>query len=318
MDLRSYETKYLINQGLNHLRNPFIRGMVEHNAYSLGDTLTPIGIAFYVVPLVNAITRIGSQEEKMLLFKSMLDWEAYNLVPSTKRGCSGQTETIVEQAIRTCTNVKSRQTRVQDNAVNMLEAIIADEGLLEHKILIFQLDSSLGITPELRGLIANKFMAKYQRPVLMLSLTPYEEGMMWAGSARGYEKSKLTDFRQFCRDSGLTIACEGHPNAFGFSINQDKMEQFIEWSDEALKDIEFSPSYKVDFIYQSSTINPQDILDIGSMKTLWGQNINEALIAVENVHVTKEMVTLMSRDHIIKHTTIKSGCWVFRIRHLQR
>ena len=32
------------------------------------------------------------------------------------------------------------------------------------------------------------------------------------------------------------------------------------------------------------------------MKGLWGQNVNEALVAIERVNVTKDMVTLMSRD----------------------
>jgi len=38
------------------------------------------------------------------------------------------------------------------------------------------------------------------------------------------------------------------------------------------------------------------------MKTLWGQNIDEAYVAVERLNVTKEMVTLMSRD---KSPTLK-------------
>lgn len=81
----------------------------------------------------------------------MLEWEAYNLIPSTKRGCKGQTETIVEQAIRTCVNVKNRQTKAQDEAIEKLEALIAAGRLLDHKILIFQLDPSYGIAPEIRG-----------------------------------------------------------------------------------------------------------------------------------------------------------------------
>lgn len=205
MDLRSYETKYLVNQGIAHLRNPFIKGMAEHNAYSIGKQLTPIGVAFYIVPLVNAITRMGTQDEKELLFRSMLNWEAFNLVPSTKRGCKGQTETIVEQAVRTCVNVKNRQTRAQDTAVETLEELIAAGGLLEHKILMFTLDDSFSIPAEIRGLIANKFMAKYQRPVLMLSVTTHEGKPAFMGSARGYEKSSLTDFRSFCRSSGLVF-----------------------------------------------------------------------------------------------------------------
>lgn len=296
MDLRSFETRYLVSQGIKHLRNPFIKGMAEHNAYSIGNELTPIGVAFYIVPLINAVMRVGSQTEKLLLFRSMLDWEAYNLVPSTKRGSSGQTETIIEQAVRTCTNVKNRQTRTQDAAVEALESMIEKYDLLQHKILIFKLQSEFNIDPTLRGLIANKFMAKYQRPVLMLTLTTYEGKPAWMGSARGYERSKLKDFKKFCHDSGFFFLSEGHPNAWGAGIYDEDIDNFITWSDEVLKNITFSPSYKVDFIYQASTINPQDIFDIGSMKSLWGQNINEALIIIENVKVTKDMLTLMAKD----------------------
>lgn len=60
------------------------------------------------MPLVNAITRVGIQDEKQILFESMLEWKAYDLIPSTKRGCKGQEETRLEQALRVCTNVKNR------------------------------------------------------------------------------------------------------------------------------------------------------------------------------------------------------------------
>ena len=294
MDIRNYETKYLIKQGLTHIRNPFIKGMAEKNSYSLGSQLTPIGVAFYIVPLVNAVTRVGTQDEKELLFTSMLEWRSFDLVPSTKRGCSGQTETIVEQAVRTCTNVKNRQTRSQDAAVEAIETYIQNNNLLDHKLLIVKLDSSFKIDPTIRGLIANKFMAKYQRPVGLLTYVPDEDA--WMGSARGYEKSKLTDFRQFCRNSGLVFQAEGHANAFGLGIKNDQIDEFIAYADEKLKDVEFSPSYKVDFIFSCDTVRPKDILDIGSMKSVWGQNVGEALVVLERVNVTKDMVTLMSRD----------------------
>ena len=70
--------------------------------------MTPIGLAFYIVPLVNAITRVGTQDEKRLLFDSMLEWKAFDSIPSTKRGHKGEEELLVEQAVRTCTNVKNR------------------------------------------------------------------------------------------------------------------------------------------------------------------------------------------------------------------
>jgi len=61
------------------------------------------------------MTRSGSVEEKELRFKSMLKHESFKELPSTKRGhCLGETETLVDQAIRVATNVKNRQTKAQD------------------------------------------------------------------------------------------------------------------------------------------------------------------------------------------------------------
>lgn len=295
MDLRDFETHYLVQTGLNQIQNPFIKGMAEKNHYQLGDHPTPIGVAFYIVPLINSITRVGTMAEKTLLFESMLNWKAFDLVPSTKRGCSGQQETRLEQSLRTCTNVKNRQTRNQDAAVEQVKAIIEDNKLLDHKILLIKLEHpsfDRGIT----GLIANKLMAEYQRPVALLVEVEEDGKIAWSGSARGYEKSKLNDFRGFCRDSGLVYLAEGHPNAFGFGILDENFDAFLEYADNALKDIEFSPSYKVDFIHSVNNFNPKEILELGSMKNLWGQNVDEPLIAVENVAVTKDMITLMARD----------------------
>ena len=300
MDIRDFETHYLIQQGLQRssLRNPFIKGMADKNVYQLGKgDLTPIGVAFYIVPLVNAITRVGTQDEKQILFESMLEWKAYDLIPSTKRGCKGQEETRLEQALRVCTNVKNRQTRTRDAEVECIENIIQENNLLKHKVLAIKLDN-MSIDRGITGLIANELMSKYKRPVVLLSKTEHEGLEAWEGSARGYEKSKMKDFRQFVKESNLVFLAEGHANAFGFGIYDKDFESFISWSDEQLKDIEFSPSYKVDFIYSMSDINSKDILDLGDAKYLWGQNIDEPLIAVENVAVTIDMIGLMSRDKI--------------------
>ena len=68
---------------------PFFNTMVQKNSYSLGETLTPMGVAFYIAPYINATVRMGTYDEKMTLFESMLDFRAYEKVPSTKRGCKG-------------------------------------------------------------------------------------------------------------------------------------------------------------------------------------------------------------------------------------
>lgn len=45
------------------------------------------------------------------------------------------------------------------------------------------------------------------------------------------------------------------------------------YSEEALKDIDFTVLYKVDYIWNQQTIPTKEIIEIGRMKSLWGQNI---------------------------------------------
>lgn len=303
MDLRDFETKHLINKGLQNIRNPFIHMMVDKQAYSLGDTLTPFGVAFYIAPQVNGTIRMGTHDEKVLLFESMLDFKAYELIPSTKRGCSGQMETRVEQAGRNCTNIKNHQKKAVDEFTEAVEKIIQEEHLLDNKILAIRL-SGFAADRNLTGLIANQLMARYQRPVLLLNKVVNRETgeITWEGSGRGYEKSQLADFRKFIADSGFALYSEGHGNAFGFGIRDDKFNAFVEYCNEKLKDFEFTPCYRVDFIFNGGNFSGSDITELASYKGLWGQNVDEPLIALERVVVSNTNITLMSPD---KKPTIK-------------
>lgn len=302
MDLRDYETKRLIDKGLNHIINPFIRTMINRDAFHFSNGITPIDVAFYIAPLVNAVTRVGTQEEKLVLFESMLDFKGYELIPSTKRGCSGSAEPRVEQACRNCTNIKNRQTRTRDATLETIENLITANNLLENKLLVIQLDN-ISADRNLTGLIANQLMNKYQRPVLILNKVFHNDGTItWEGSGRGYDKSSLKDFRQFCQDTGLVMYAEGHPNAFGCGITDNEIQLFITITNEVLKNVQFIPSYTVDFIYHNVDIKPEDITDIATLKNLWGQGIEEALIALEDVPVTAENLNLMAKD---KNPTLK-------------
>ena len=297
MDLRDFETRHLITRGLENIRNPYFKGMVDKQAYSLKDGISPIGVAFYIAPYVNATIRMGTQEEKLMLFESMLDYRGYELVPSTKRGCKGQTETRVEQACRNCTNIKNRQTKARDAALENIERIIKEKNLLENKILAIKLDT-FAADRNLTGLIANQLMAKYQRPVLLLNKTV--DG--WEGSGRGYDKSKFDNLREFLKDSELVMYAEGHANALGVGITDDNFKTFMEYSNQELAGFDFTPCYKVDFIFNGSDFRGKDIVEIAELKSLWGQGVDEPFVAIEHINVYAGNVTLMSPD---KSPTLK-------------
>ena len=315
MSLKSIETKHIINKGFKNIQNPFFYYMADKNSYSLGDKLTPMGVAFYIVPFINAMQRSGNLEEKELLFKSMLKYEAFKIIPSTKRGCKGQTEKLVEQAVRTAINVKNRQTRAQDVGMELLENKIISDNLLEHKVLLFLLEPG-EIDKNIAGLIANKMMAKYQRPcciltkveeieesIILTSNPPQEyKYITYQGSARGCDKVGINNFKDICTETKCIMYAEGHQGAFGLGIEESQINSFIKETDRILKDMSDEPIYYVDYIYNGIDVSSQAILDIASLDDLWGKDMDEPMVAIHDLKINEKMITLMSPD---KKPTLK-------------
>ena len=293
MDLRSIETKHLINKGFQYPRSPFIKEMMTKNAYNLGDQLTPMGVAFYIVPYINAIARVGTYDECLLLAESMLEYRAYEQIPSTKRGCKGQTETRVEQAVRTSANVRNRQNKSRDTSLEYVDECIDLHNLLTHKILLVLVPKERELNVNITGLIANQVAAKYQHPVMLLNERQHEDEIWWEGSARGLSNCAIESFRDFLLSTSLVEYAEGHDNAFGVGIKDSNIKKFITDTDEKLADIDFSPKYSVDFIYSVDELNPDSIIAIGRWSELWGQEVSEPYVAITDVKVTADSLTVM-------------------------
>ena len=318
MDTRSIETKHIVNKGFkqDNLKNPFIYEMANKNHFKLGTgDLTFMGVAFYIAPFVNAMVRSGTQEEKQLLFNSMLKFRAFDMIPSTKRGHKlGEMERIVDQAIRTVTNVKNRQTKAQDAGMELLEGMIERYNLLENKVLLFLLEPG-EIDRNIAGLVANKLMAKYQRPCCVLTKVTEKinDGtrMSYQGSARGYDKSGINNFKDICAEIPSVIFAEGHQSAFGLGIECGYLEeecgaevygegiyQFLYYTDEALKDMASEPIYKVDYIFTQNDVDENVIIEIAEMGNIWSSSVDEPLIAVQNLKITKGMLNFYKENTI--------------------
>ena len=106
-------------------------------------------------------------------------------------------------------------------------------------------------------------MAKYKHPILLLSKTIDEDGSIkWEGSGRSFDTANFQDLRTFIRDSGYAFLAEGHSNAFGVGFEDDKISDFIAYSNEVLKDCEFIPCSRVDFIWHANDFTAEDIISL--------------------------------------------------------
>ena len=67
MDLRSFPTRYYVNQGFSHIKNKMLETLIQAQDFSMKGKINPTTIAWNISPILNATIRIGSYEERELL-----------------------------------------------------------------------------------------------------------------------------------------------------------------------------------------------------------------------------------------------------------
>lgn len=303
MPLTNYETLYYIREGLKTINNPFIKAMVKEQEYSINKHggLDPYSIGFYIAPFINATIRVGTLEEKEMLFNSMLDINKETLVESGKRGHKGEQVLLVEEVCRVCANIKTRQTKLRDENLAIIEKLIEERNLSDNKMIVVQLQKELQMDKNILGLIANILMDKYQRPILLLNETEENDEPVWAGSVRNYKYNEIKDLRQFLADMPQTLYAQGHASAFGVSIPNKLFDSFMEETNKALENFDFSSMYRVDFIFDPDD-EAEYFLQIADLKQYYGTGFEEPYIAIKDIHIDSNNLQLMSKD---KNPTLK-------------
>ena len=300
------ENRYIIYEGLSkeHIKNDFLKCLLNKQAYSITgkmgatwddivEKVNPISIAFYIVPLVNAMIRVGTMPEKERLFMAFIDGS--QMVPCNKRGAKGTMERVDVESTRECANAKAKQDKTKKDAVDRLEAKIFKYDLLENKVLFVRLDEDDRFPSELNGLVAMQLAAKYKKPTIVARLN--DQGYN-RGSARGMNQSELRDFREFLLSTGMFEYAQGHANAFGISIPDSRLRAFHELANEALKDIDFGENvYDVNFVRGADASDLYDlVVDLASQNGIWGQGSPEPVVCVEEISCSPRDVRIMGSN----------------------
>lgn len=298
------ENRYIVKEGLKNINNKLLWALMEKQAYSITgamspsreqliEAMNPISVAFYIVPLVNAMIRVGTMDEKRRLFEAFLDGD--KMIPSGKRGAKGTFEKAGVEAARECSNARNRQNKSLEVAMDKTEIKIHKYDLLENRVLFVRLEEDDTFPSELNGLLAMKLSAKFKRPTIVARLN--DQGFN-RGSMRGLNQSELVSFKDFLTESGMFEYVQGHDNAAGCSIPNSNLTKFHNWANDALKTIDFGENcYDVNFDRIAADEDLADIIrDIGEHGGIWGQGNPEPLIHITDINITASDVQVMGKN----------------------
>lgn len=270
MDMTIMENRYIVSKGLSKIYNPAIKKIVG------GFEFNSTAISFSVAPIINASNRIGKNDIAMKAFieddnKILLKY--MRELKKCKELQNEEVDKILPNAIQSCEEQKDK------------------------KMIVVFINTDYGIS----GLLGNKLLEKYQRPILILK----DCGDTYKGSMRA---TGVDDFRKICNESGLAKA-DGHELASGIEIKKELLNEFTLYIEETLPELKSDFVVDVDIQLDISDITRKMVDLIKSIDKISGTNFKPIKVYINNIYDYE--IGNMS-DY--KHLTIKPNDYLLIIK----
>ena len=256
--LISLENRCYADIGMNHVENEMIKAMLPlANRYGVN----PTGYSWAMIPLINAICRQEKIDDKRKLFDAM----------------SGHGD--IDEAIKMC----KAAHRLQADEVKQIMEEVEPTLDLNHKVIIGYAKPQ---DANLIGLVANKFMSKYHKPIILLRPM---NATTWSGSFRS-----PVPLNEIINNSGYGKAL-GHDFAAGVYVKKADLPKLIDYLDTI--DFPDEPEINVTACLDASDVNVKMCQMCEDNKELYGTGVPEptfffqGIIYPENVQMFKKRTT---------------------------
>ena len=256
--LISLENRCYADIGMNRVENEMIKAMLPlASRYGVN----PTGYSWAMIPLINAICRQEKIDDKRRLFDAM----------------SGHGD--IEEAIKMCKSAH----RLQADEVKQIIEEVEPTLDLNHKVVVGYAKPQ---DANLIGLVANKFMSKYHKPIILLRPM---NATTWSGSFRS-----PVPLNEIINNSGYGRAL-GHDFAAGVYVKKADLPKLIDYLDTI--DFPDEPEINVTACLDASDVNVKMCQMCEDNKELYGTGVPEptfffqGIIYPENVQMFKKRTT---------------------------
>lgn len=284
-DISNPEIRLIVNKGISNIKSEFIKVVLAGE-----ETITPKMLSFSIIPMINAITRVGSLEEKELLMKSLSGYwpidQTTTVTRRRKNKVTGKMDkvdlewTMYELAEDTLKKVRTKQNKIVDKVLKESGDIFASE------ICILEKTEDEIEKRAITGLVANKLASKFSSPTLVL--VKKEDKELWHGSGRGYEKV-FKNFRKWCLDTSRFNVAQGHDNAFGVEITTENLNILKEYLKQNKISNEKEDEIEVVKIYNNES-NLEQIKKINDNEIIFGGNVKPPLFGYKNLRLSRNSI----------------------------
>lgn len=298
MDMRSFETRYFTDLGLLNINNKCLQALIDAQNYSMNGKINIHNIQWYITPILNGMIRVGSQEEKELLFRAFIEQDEffeYKKRATKDKPAETIQESIYDRAARLCKNAKNRQDKLKEKSVEQI-AEIAQSIPRDNKVVM--IDTSDILDNGLTGVVAIKIAEMCNKPCILLNkfLDKKTGKITYGGSARNVNHSPIDSFKDIVNSTNVFNFGKGHANAFGINLELNKVDEAISAMNSILKDVEYDSTYKVDFILDVEDMNVKLITDLSRFEDIVCQGIEEPMLAIESISLTKDCFEIFGKN----------------------
>lgn len=306
MTVTNDDNMYFIQSGLANIVSNALKAFLEPQEVNLND-VTIEHIRYKVSPFVSAMIRMGTTEEKTLLFRAFID--DYEEFPYEKRGSLGvESENIYDRVYRLCKNAKSRQDRAKQK--------LLDECKIHEYPHILLVEYQANKPSTLTGLVANELANQYCKPCIVYRqsnsyLSQNGGGIEYSGSIRNYDGSPITSFKNVLEFAfGDRCNVQGHDNAAGFLFDNLLPDEFEKQFSKALfssywdtvEDVSATAigerEYNVDFEIDAEDVDAGFVRQMSFFDHYSGYGFNPVTVLVHNIEVYPEHFKTMGKNSL--------------------
>ncbi|MBI3366063.1 DHH family phosphoesterase [Candidatus Roizmanbacteria bacterium] len=196
-------SRSLVKYGLeafSQTKRPGLKAILKEAGIE-GKKITPYEIGFIIAPRINAVGRLEHAIDALRLLCTRDPEKAHKLAANVGEK-NRERQDMVTAAVKEAKEIVNSQNSLTLNKLIILVSKTWHEGII--------------------GLIASKIAEEYYRPTIVIT----QSDGYFKGSARSISSFHITDFLRSLKKYLVDVG--GHKGAAGFTIEKEKLDEFIE------------------------------------------------------------------------------------------